>query len=156
MSGAADTAGVLVRPPLLFLGALVAGIAFDALIPAPTGWLDGWRWPVAAGLALAAFAIFIPAARRFRAHGTNIPTDRPTMALVTDGPYRRSRNPIYVALTLLYLALALAAGSAWAIGMIVPVLIVLRHGVIAREERYLEGKFGEDYRAYRARVRRWL
>jgi protein-S-isoprenylcysteine O-methyltransferase Ste14 len=93
---------------------------------------------------------------RFIRAGTNIPTNRPTTALVTAGPYRFSRNPIYIALTLLYLGIALAVDSAWIAGLIVPVLIAIRYGVIAREESFLEQKFGAAYRDYKARVRRWL
>jgi protein-S-isoprenylcysteine O-methyltransferase Ste14 len=85
-----------------------------------------------------------------------VPTWMPTTALVTGGPYRISRNPIYLALTLVYLGLALAWGSLWPVVLLAPLLIVMRYGVIGREERYLEARFGDAYRAYRAAVRRWI
>jgi len=76
--------------------------------------------------------------------------------MVTDGLYGLSRNPIYVALTGIALGIGIAADNAWVLSMLVPTLAIMRTGVIAREERYLEGKFGAAYRQYKAAVRRWL
>jgi protein-S-isoprenylcysteine O-methyltransferase Ste14 len=81
---------------------------------------------------------------------------QPTAALVTEGPFRYSRNPIYVALTLLYLGVALLINALWILLLVVPAVLVLRYGVIAREEAYLAWKFGDTYRQYTAQVRRWL
>lgn len=150
-----DAPDVITHPPFLYLGALAAGLVLDWAWPAPflpaalQYALGAALIALAAALAGWAFACFIRA-------GTNIPTSRPTTALVTEGPYRYSRNPIYVGLTLLYLGLAVVIDSAWIVALIVPVFLAIRYGVIAREERYLEGKFGDAYRAYTARVRRWL
>ena len=83
-------------------------------------------------------------------------TPLPTTALVTKGLYSYSRNPIYVALTLIYLGLAIGAGSVWSVIFLVPTLALIRYGVIAREERYLERKFDGAYIDYRNRVRRWI
>ncbi len=91
-----------------------------------------------------------------RRAGTNVRPDQPTLALVFDGPFRFTRNPLYLAATGLYLGIALLVDALWPLLLLVPVLAVLRWGVVAREERYLEAKFGEPYRAYKARVRRWL
>ena len=88
--------------------------------------------------------------------GTNIRPDLPTTALVTEGPFRFTRNPLYLGLTLMYAGIALLIPGTWPLLLLVPVLLVMRWGVIAREERYLERKFGEPYRAYLGRVRRWL
>jgi protein-S-isoprenylcysteine O-methyltransferase Ste14 len=93
---------------------------------------------------------------RFRRAGTPVCTNRPTTALVTVGIYRRTRNPMYVALTLLYAGIALAADSFWALALLAPLLLLMRYGVIAREERYLAREFGARYLEYRAAVRRWL
>jgi len=155
VSGAADRPGVVVRPPLLYLGSLAAGIGLDVLFPAPIP-PHGLRLPIAAVLVAAGLGLLAACFRRFQAAGTNLPTWLPATALVTSGPYRFSRNPIYLALTVAYLGLAIGYGSLWLLILLAPLLIVMRHGVIAREERYLEGKFGEPYRAYRSRVRRWL
>jgi protein-S-isoprenylcysteine O-methyltransferase Ste14 len=81
---------------------------------------------------------------------------KPTTALVTEGPFRYSRNPSYVALTLLYVGVALLINALWILLLVVPALVVLRYGVIAREEAYLTRKFGEAYRQYTTQVRRWL
>jgi len=155
MSGAADTAGVAIRPPVLYLGTLLLGGLIDLVFPAPLP-VFAERLPTA-GLALVAgLALLVTCFLRFKEAGTNVPTWMPTTALVVTGPYRFSRNPIYLALTLIYLGLALGYGSWWPIVLLAPVLIVMRFGVIAREERYLEEKFGDAYRAYCASVRRWI
>ena len=88
--------------------------------------------------------------------GTNIRPDQPTLAIVSDGPFRFTRNPLYLALTGLYLSVTLLVDALWPLLSLVPALAVLRWGVVAREERYLEVKFGEQYRAYKSRVRRWV
>jgi protein-S-isoprenylcysteine O-methyltransferase Ste14 len=86
-----------------------------------------------------------------RRAGTNIRPDQPTLALVTDGAFRFSRNPLYLAATGLYVGVALLVDALWPLVLLIPML-----AVVAREERYLEAKFGDAYRAYKARVRRWL
>jgi len=88
--------------------------------------------------------------------GTPADPRRPATALVTSGPFRLSRNPMYVARTMLYVGLALLANALWALLMLVPLLVVVQYGVVAREERYLARRFGAAYHAYRARVRCWL
>jgi len=90
------------------------------------------------------------------ARGTNVRPDQPSLAIVTDGPFRFSRNPMYLATTGLYLGLTLLVNTAWPLILLSPMLLVLHWGVIRREERYLEAKFGEPYRAYKSRVRRWV
>ncbi len=94
--------------------------------------------------------------RQQRRAGTNIETHRPTETIVTDGPYRYSRNPLYIGLMSLYSGAAVMGDSLWVLGLLAPLLVVMHFGVILREEAYLERKFGDVYRAYRARVRRWL
>jgi protein-S-isoprenylcysteine O-methyltransferase Ste14 len=150
-----DTAGVVVRPPVLYLGSLIAGGLLDLVFPAPLP-EHALRLPAAGLLLVVGVALLIVCFRRFTAAGTNVPTWLPTTALVISGPYRFSRNPIYVALTLAYLGLALGYGSWWPLVLLAPLLIVMRYGVIGREERYLEARFGDAYRAYRSSVRRWI
>jgi len=153
--GENDTAGVIAPPPLIFLGGLAIGMALDYAWPV-------WPFPGAArlpaGLLLGALgiAVAVGGIRRLRGAGTPVDPRRPTSALVVTGLYRWSRNPLYLAQTALYLGLAAGFGGAWALAMLAPVLAILYFGVIAREERYLETKFGEDYRHYKASVRRWL
>lgn len=110
------------------------------------------------GLALVAMGIGTAnwGRRTMQAAGTNIDPTRPATAIVTSGPFRFTRNPLYLALTILYLGLTVALDTWWGVVVMVPLLIVMHRGVVLREERYLEVKFGESYRAYKARVRRWL
>lgn len=150
-----DHPGVVIRPPLLWLGLLLTGLLLDHLL-APD-W--GWPWLVrliGAGLFLAGGALVLAAARQFRRAGTNVPTNRPSLTLVREGLYRRSRNPIYIGLITAYVGAAWALVSPMAL-LLLPVLIaVLRYGVIAREERYLRSRFAADYDAFCAVVPRWL
>ena len=91
-----------------------------------------------------------------QAAGTNVDPHRPAMVLVENGPFRFSRNPLYIALTLLFLGLSLVVDTWWGIVLLFPVLIIMHWGVILREERYLDQKFGASYRQYCTRVRRYL
>ena len=153
-----DIAGVVVRPPLLFAAALALGIGLEFFWPLGDGLLKAPLRQVLVGLVLAALgiALLALAMRRFKAAGTNVPTVRPTIALVTTGIYAWSRNPIYLALTLIYWGLALMANAQLAVLLLAPVGLILHFGVVRREERYLERKFGDAYRDYSSRVRRWL
>lgn len=90
-----------------------------------------------------------------RAHTAIVP-NRPTTAIVEGWPYSMSRNPIYLALALVYVGISLFFDTLWPFLLLPLVLIVIQRGVIDREERYLEGKFGGDYIDYKTRVRRWL
>ena len=156
-SGAPDVAGVIALPPLIFLGFLAAATVLEAVVPLPILAAHAFpRYLAGAALAACGFVMIVMGTRRFQAAGTNIPPNLPTTALVVDGIYRRTRNPLYLGATIVYLGLSAAAGSFWAIGLVVPLLWVINTGVIAREERYLERKFGDAYRAYKARVRRWV
>lgn len=159
MSQEADhNPGVVIRPPFLYLGALLMGLSLDRLTSFPA-WAGDRLWfrilagvlIGGAGVALASWAI-----RHFRTAGTNVPTNRPVHALVTSGPYRYTRNPIYVGLTLLYCGIAVAFGSVMAFVFLAIVLVTMEFGVVRREERYLEKLFGDDYLAYRQSVRRWF
>jgi protein-S-isoprenylcysteine O-methyltransferase Ste14 len=156
-AGASDVAGVVALPPFIFLGFLAAATVLEAVVPLPVAAeFPAARYVAGAVLVVVALVIIFEAAGRFRAAGTNIPPSLPTTALVTDGIYTRTRNPFYLGSTLVYCGLAVAAGSLWAIVLLVPLLWVINVGVIAREERYLERRFGEAYRTYKGRVRRWV
>ncbi len=150
-----DSPGVIAPPPLIVLGTLAVTLGLDWLWPAPL--FGATIQGVAGGVIFAAgLALAVTCVRLFVRAGTSVPTYRPTTALVTAGPYRISRNPIYVALLLGTLGIAVLVDSAWMIAGVVPLFAVLNLGVIAREESYLERKFGADYLAYKASVRRWL
>src|SRR5215470_11843476 len=150
-----DTAQVIILPPLLYGAAFILGLLLHLvypihiLPPTLTRGIGVVCVLVSLPLALATFRVLS------RAH-TPVDPLKPTTALVTEGPFRYSRNPIYVALTLLYLGVALLINALWILLLVVPAVLVIRYGVIAREEAYLTRKFGDAYRQYTTQVRRWL
>jgi protein-S-isoprenylcysteine O-methyltransferase Ste14 len=152
------TAGVIARPPLLFLAALLLGLASDRLLPwpfaAPGTALVNWMTAgsmILVGLALAAAGI-----RNFSRAATPVPTNEATRVLVTTGIHGWTRNPIYLGIFLVYGGIGMAVRSPWTLILTLPLAITIRYGVVAREETYLERRFGDAYRDYKARVRRWL
>ena len=150
-----DHAGVVAPPPLIYLVGILLGWGLQALRPAPflpPALARGIGIPLVA----AALVLFVLSIREFRRARTSVRPDRPTTVIIRTGPYRFSRNPLYLALSLLHLGIAAWANSAWLLVTLAFALSVMSAGVIAREERYLERKFGEEYRRYRAVVRRWL
>ena len=153
MSGSDPGPGVRIPPPLIFAG--VMGVA----------WLVGRAWPLHIGpplvplggmvlflaIALIGWALLVMA----RA-GTNPRPDKPDAALVEAGPFRWSRNPIYLGLLLAATGLALIWGTLWGWLGVVVLHVMLDRLVIAKEEAYLAGRFGAEYEAYKGRVRRWM
>ena len=150
-----DAPGVIAPPPLIFLAGILLGVALDWYRPG-SFWPGAGRFAVAAPLILGGLLVAYLAYRRFRAAGTNVVPYKPTTAIVTDGLFALSRNPIYLAMVAVMAGIGLALDNFWVLVMLAPVLPVMHFGVIIREERYLAGKFGEEYRRYRNSVRRWL
>jgi protein-S-isoprenylcysteine O-methyltransferase Ste14 len=105
---------------------------------------------------LVAVVLFALCIREFQAAGTPVQPGRPTTVIIKTGPYRFSRNPVYLSLTLFQIGIGIWVNSVWILGMVVPTLVLMSYGVIAREERYLERKFGREYLQYKSSVRRWL
>ena len=133
------------------------GFGLDAVAPLGWPWPATWLAVVAATVLAGVGVAFICwQFATFRRVGTPVSTSLPAKALATAGPYRFSRNPDYGAMAFLYLALALAFGGWWSIFALIPTMLIIRYVVISREERYLERKFGEEYRDYKFRVRRWI
>jgi len=156
LADTADTSNVLVRPPIALAVALLAGLALNWLVPlpfvpaaVPAVWLGAAVFAVA-------LALFVWAVTTMSRAGSNVQTSRPTMAIVDTGPYAFSRNPIYVGMMLALAGLAVAFNSLWLLVTLALFALVIRYGVVAREEAYLDRKFGDVYRGYRTRVRRWL
>jgi protein-S-isoprenylcysteine O-methyltransferase Ste14 len=150
-----DNPGVIAPPPLIYGGALAAGLLANRLRPAPSlpravARPLGWSL-IAGGLLLGGSGV-----RSLRAAGTNVDPYRPTTSFVAEGPYRFTRNPLYLSFTLVYAGVSLVAGALWPLALLPGVLAVVQRGVIGREERYLERKFGAEYLRYKARVRRWV
>ncbi|HET9041055.1 MAG TPA: PEMT/PEM2 methyltransferase family protein [Gemmatimonadales bacterium] len=155
MTRSPDSPGVVVFPPVLFGATLVAGLILHwlrpvAVLPALVARLIGIMVLVASGLLVRS------AEAAMRRAGTDPRPDHPSLAIVTEGPFRFTRNPMYVGTTGLYVAVSLLVNALWPLVLLLPMLAVLHWGVVRREERYLEGKFGEPYRLYRLRVRRWV
>jgi protein-S-isoprenylcysteine O-methyltransferase Ste14 len=150
-----DSAGVIAPPPLVYLAGLAVGFVLEVLLPGAS--VPGAvRWVGGGGLVLAGLALLASFNRAFGRKGTAVEPWKPTTAIVTTGPYRLTRNPAYLGMALIYVGIALLAGALWALVPLPFVLVVIDKAVIAREERYLERKFGREYLDYRAGVRRWI
>ena len=150
-----DSPGVIALPPALYGGAFAVVVALRFLSPLP---IAAWAVVLPAGLALSVVALALArwGRRTMKAAGTNINPALPATTVVMSGPFRYSRNPLYVALTILFLGLTLAANTWWGVVVLVPLSAVLHVGIVRREERYLERKFGDSYRNYRSKVRRYV
>lgn len=157
MKSRGDHPGVIAPPPLIYLGFLLAGFGIGRLVGEPSLGLDvDLRRGLAFALVIGGLLLDGIAAGTFRRLGTPPEPWKPTTALATDGLYRFSRNPIYLGFAITYAGFALAMDSPVTLALLVPCLIVVDRFVIAREERYLAAKFGDAYRAYQGKVRRWL
>ena len=146
--------GVL-RPPLIYLASIVLGLLIHWVFPvglAPRG----LGRLVGAATIVGAVALFIAAVRTFRTAGTPVRGNRPATTVVRHGPYRFSRNPIYLAFSLLQMGIALWVSSLWVVATLAGAIALMALVVIPREERYLEARFPSEYLPYRASVRRWV
>jgi protein-S-isoprenylcysteine O-methyltransferase Ste14 len=145
----------MLRPPFVYLFAIVAAVALDLM--QPLRFLPNELGPfIGIPIVAAALVLFVLSVRRFKAAGTPVPGNRPTTAIVRSGPYQWSRNPIYLAFSVLQLGIACWLNSLWVLGTLVAAFGLMTWVVIPREERYLESKFGAEYHEYKADVRRWL
>jgi len=150
-----DNSRVRVPPPLVYFAAIALGYWLrgrDALAFVPGGLVQ----PVGAALVILGVVIAIAGAVTFQRAGTSPNPMKPSTTVVMHGLYRFTRNPMYLGMTVLTIGAAVWLNTAWILILLVPALAVMRWHVIAREEAYLEAKFGEPYRDYTRRVRRWL
>ena len=150
-----DKAGVVAPPPLIYLGALLFGLLLNRRFPIgflPRRIARSLGWPLLGGgvLLLGWFE------RTMRQADTPASPYKPVSHIATEGPFRYTRNPGYLSMAMIYAAIATVANALWAILVLPVALLVIQRGVIEREERYLERKFGEEYLRYKAQVRRWI
>jgi len=150
-----DSSNVIAPPPLIYLGGLLLGILLHYVKPLeifrnsyliPLGWI----------LIFISVIIFVMATKSFVKAHTEINPHKPTTSIIMNGVYSFSRNPIYLSMTILYLGVATLFNELWLLIILIPVLFIIRYGVIKREESYLTKKFGKKYTDYKASVRRWL
>ena len=150
-----DNAGVVAPAPIIYGMAIAVGLAAEFALPtALLSRLVG-LWLGAVTIAIS-IPIVVSAFRSLARAHTAFDARKPTTGIVTDGAFRYSRNPTYLSLTLLHVGVALVLSSLWVLLMVVPAVAAIHWGVVLREERYLEAKFGEEYRSYATKVRRWV
>jgi protein-S-isoprenylcysteine O-methyltransferase Ste14 len=150
-----DNPGVRIPPPLIYLLFILLGVALDQLVQVRIT-SNGAIPRLGGALVMLALLIMGWSLLQFRKAKTTVRPDKPASALITTGPFRFSRNPLYLAWSILYAAVGLWLNSAWVMALLIPTIVVVTFAVIVREERHLLKQFGEDYQYYRATVRRWL
>ena len=150
-------AGVRFPPPIIFLLGLALGYGLNRVVPL---WLASpeprWMFRLGIQLAIAGFLFALSGILTFRRHGTAIIPHHPASTIVTSGPYRFTRNPMYIGMSVFYSRGALLFDTWWAFALLPVVVAIIDRQVIAREERYLASAFGAEYDSYRSRVRRWI
>ena len=155
MTDERDNAGVVAPPPLIYLGPLVLGLLLNRRFPVPflpPRIARTFGWPLLGGGVLL-MGWFLLTMRRA---DTPVDPREPVSRLVTTGPFRYTRNPAYLAMTMIYTGLASLVNALSCMLLLPAVLLVIQRGVIEREECYLEDRFGEEYLRYKAQVRRWI
>lgn len=155
MAANGDNPGVIILPPVLLALTITAALVLHWLVPLP---IPDRTVALAVGIALfvvgAALAVW--GKKIMEAAGTNVLPTQPTTAIVSAGPFRFTRNPLYIGLGLVLLGVTIGWGTWWGFIALVPAALVLHYGVVLREERYLERKFGAAYLDYKGKVRRYL
>jgi protein-S-isoprenylcysteine O-methyltransferase Ste14 len=155
MESQPDRPGVVILPPLLMLLALVLALALHHFWPLDIG-ARGLTISLGAVLCVLGIGSMAWGRVTLMRGGTNVDPRKPTTAIVTGGPFRFTRNPLYVGVMSLLVGITLLVGTWWGIIVLVPAFLILHYGVVLREEAYLERKFGDSYRSYKAAVRRYL
>ena len=155
-TGARDKASVKVPPPLLYLIPFLVGVAVQLAVPIhflPIGWV---QFAAGVPLAVMGLAFFLTAVRTLVSAETDVVFTKSTSVIIDRAPYRVSRNPIYLGLSVMYIGAGIAVNSVWPLALFPVVLVLVLFLAIRPEERYLESKFGQPYRDYMSAVRRWL
>ncbi len=150
-----DSPEVISYPPVVYFSAFGVGALLNWLVPLRSYACESSH--IAGGImGLIGTALGLWGVYAFHRAGTAVRPRRPVTALVTDGPFRYSRNPLYVGMTIIYLGMTLSLGSWWPLATLIPALAMVHWRIVLREEQFLENRFGENYRAYKANVRRWI
>jgi protein-S-isoprenylcysteine O-methyltransferase Ste14 len=150
-----DNPGVIAPPPLIYAGALAAGLLANRRFRLPFLPRRLAR-PLGSLLVACGFVVGLLGVREMHRAGTNVDPYEPATAVVTGGPYRFTRNPMYVGFTLMYAGISALFNALPPVLLLPVVQQLMRRGVIEREERYLERKFGDEYLQYKEKVRRWI
>jgi protein-S-isoprenylcysteine O-methyltransferase Ste14 len=156
MADARDNPGVIVWPPVMFLTSLLSGLLLQWFFPWPVPVSTPIRIIIAVVLIVTGFASARWARQTMTRAGTNVNPMKPSTTIVTAGPFGYTRNPLYLSVMGIGVGISIAFGTWWPIAFLVATFPVLEFGVVRREERYLEAKFGDPYREYKRRVRRWI
>ncbi|WDR04841.1 isoprenylcysteine carboxylmethyltransferase family protein [Devosia rhodophyticola] len=156
MSGSTDSSGAVVQPPIGWGATVLVGLALGWLYPLPFMPVSLPNVWIGIAVFAVSFALAIWAITTIRKAGSRIEVNKPTTTIVTSGPFGFTRNPVYVGMLLGQAAFAIGFNDLWLLAMMVPLYFLLRYGVIAREESYLERKFGQTYLDYKSTVRRWI
>jgi protein-S-isoprenylcysteine O-methyltransferase Ste14 len=152
-----DAAAVRLAPPLVYLLAVIAGVLLQYLVyPLRAALPGGLRITATVVLAALGLALMLGAFRHFQRTGQDPAPWTPTPEMIASGVYERTRNPMYVSMTLLLASIGIGAANGWMLLSIPLVVLVIQQTAIRHEEAYLERKFGEPYLAYKRRVRRWI
>lgn len=155
MTDKKDNPGVVAPPPLIFLSGLILGGMLTWLYPFPI-MLGGLAVVLGNLLFLVGIGVIAIIFAQMRKAKTNIEPWKPTTKILDTGFYGISRNPIYLGMILIYLGISCLFNSIWFLPFLPLCLLAIHYGVILREEKYLESKFGEEYLDYKQRVRRWI
>ena len=150
-----DSPHVIALPPLIYIGGLILGLLFRSIKPLEF-FKNDLSLPLGVSLIIISIILVFMSIQSFSKAHTNVDVRKPTTSIVKGGPYRFSRNPIYLSMTILYLGITIWLNDFWLLIMLAPVVLIIQYGVIKREEIYLTRKFGETYIQYKKSVRRWL
>jgi protein-S-isoprenylcysteine O-methyltransferase Ste14 len=159
MAEGADNPGVIAFPPLILLIAVVVAVALEFLVPIsffPAPGFGSWLSWLGALLFIGGLGLSVMGSREFRKSGTNVDPRRPALKVVDTCPYRFTRNPMYLGMTVALAGLVLGFSLEWGVPVWIAFVATLHYGVIRREERYMAAKFGKPYEDLVRRTRRWI